>query len=124
MTRTTPLSAILGAQVWAVGSHIGIVSDAYADESAEYVIGLEVAGRNERCWFLPWVATTFEDGAAHATSPLVFIPADQLVYYTERGISLAANGVDGVVVDADGRLTRPLAAGPLTGSRAEGTAES
>jgi hypothetical protein len=124
MTRTTPLSAILGAPVWALGSHVGVVSDVYADESAAYVIGLEVAGRNERRWFLPWVATTFEDGAAHATSPLVFIPADQLAYYTERGISLAASGADGVVVDADGRFTRPLTTSPLTGSRAESVAES
>jgi PRC-barrel domain len=124
MTRTIPLSVILGAPVWAVGSHVGVVSDVYADESAEYVIGLEVAGTNDRRWFLPWVATTFEDGRARATSPLVFIPADPLAYYTERGTSLAANGVDGVLVDADGRFTRQLAKSPLSESRAEGTAAS
>jgi hypothetical protein len=119
-----PLSAILGASVSAVGSHVGVVSDVYADGSSGRVIGLEVVGGNERRWFLPWVATTFEDGTAQAASPLVFIPAEQLSFYIERGTRLAENGADGIVVNADGRFTRPREESVVSGSRGEGTGDS
>lgn len=106
MVRPIPLCAILGASVHTVGNHVGVVSDVYADEAAEYVIGLEVSGANERRWFLPWVATTFAEGVAEAASPLVFIPAEQLDFYIERGTKLAGGGADGVLIQANGRFVR------------------
>jgi PRC-barrel domain protein len=106
VVRSTPLCAILGASVHAVGNTVGLVTDVYADETSEYVLGLEVSGANERRWFLPWVATTFEEGVAQAASPLVFIPAEQLDFYIERCTKLAGAGTDGVLVQADGRFVR------------------
>ena len=104
MIGSIPLSTILGASVLAVGTHVGVVTDVFADETGENIMGLEVAGGNDRRWFLPWVATTVRDGVAHAASPLVFIEADQLEFYVERGRRLAEEGADGVVVQPDGRL--------------------
>ena len=97
---------MLGAPVHAVGNHVGVVTDVYADVAPEYVLGLEVSGANERRWFLPWVATTFEEGVARAASPLAFIPAEQLDFYIERCTRLARTGGDGagVLVQADGRF--------------------
>ena len=101
------MSAMLGASVYAVGNHVGVVTDVYADESVAHVIGLEVTGLNARRWFLPWVATTFEDGTAQAMSPLVFIPAEQLDFYIERGVRLSEDGVGDILVRPDGRVARP-----------------
>ena len=110
MARPTPLSAILGASVETAEDQVGVVSDVLADEWGEYVVGLEVAATNERRWFLPWVATTFEDGVARAATPLVFIAPEQLVFYVERGTRLAGYGADGVLVEPDGRFIRPTRA--------------
>jgi hypothetical protein len=104
-----PLSTILGASVRAAGNHVGVVTDAFADEPGEQVMGLEVTGENDRRWFLPWVATTLRDGVAHAASPLVFIPAEQLEFYVERGKRMAEYGADGIVVQPDGRFARRAA---------------
>lgn len=95
----------------AVGSYVGVVTDVVADKASEYVIGLEVASANARRWFLPWAATTFEDGTANAVSPLVFIPSEHLSYYVERGTRLAERADDGILVRADGRVASPVPAG-------------
>jgi hypothetical protein len=70
------------------------------------VVGLEVSGTNEGRWFLPWVATTFEAGIAEAASPFVFVPAEQLDFYVDRGTKRAGTGTDGVLVQADRRFVR------------------
>ena len=111
-----PLSTILGASVQAVGTRVGVVTDVFADEAGEHIMGLEVTGQNDRQWFLPWVATTVRDGVAHAASPLVFIEADQLEFYVERGKRLAEEGADGVVVQPDGGLTRRATTGSVAGA--------
>lgn len=100
---------ILGASVQAVGNHVGVVTDAFADEASAQVMGLEVTGENDRRWFLPWVATTVRDGVAHAASPLVFMAAEQLEFYVERGKRLAEDGADGIVIQPDGRFVRRAA---------------
>jgi PRC-barrel domain protein len=97
--------------VHAVGSYVGVVTDVVADKASEYVIGLEVASANARRWFLPWAATTFENGTANAVSPLVFIPSEHLSYYVERGTRLAERADDGILVRADGRVASRAAAG-------------
>lgn len=117
MVEPIPLRAILGAPVHAVGDRVGVVTDVYADELAEHVVGLEVTGPNERRWFLPWVATTFDGDVAHAASPLVFVAAEQLGFYLERGTRLAGRASDGVLVQADGRFV----GGPLERAPAEAT---
>jgi hypothetical protein len=124
VTQQIALSAVLGAAVQAAGSRVGVVSDVYADSAAEYVVGLEVVGPNDRRWFLPWVAATFAEGMLHAASPLVFMPAEQLDFYVEHGARLAEGSSNGVLVDADGRLTRPSTGAAVSGLRGEGTAES
>ncbi len=118
MIGPVPLSTILGASVEAVGNQVGVVTDAFADEGDEQVLGLEVTGENDRRWFLPWVATTVHDGVAHAASPLVFIPAEQLEFYLERGKRLAQGGADGVVVEPDGRFTRRATSGSVADAAA------
>lgn len=106
MIGSIPLSTILGASVQAAENRVGVVTDVFADEAGEQVLGLEVTGQNDRRWFLPWVATTVRDGVAHAASALVFIPAEQLEFYVERGKRLAEEGAEGAVVLPDGRYRR------------------
>jgi hypothetical protein len=96
--------------VHAVGSYVGVVTDVFADKASEYVIGLEVASANAREWFLPWVATTFEEGTATADSPLVFIPSEHLSFYVENGTRLAERAGDGLLVRPDGHFTNRVAA--------------
>lgn len=106
------------------GRRVGIVTDVYADGASAYAVGLEVTGGNERRWFLPWVATTFEDETAHAALPLVFVPSEQLASYVERGTRLAESGPNGLLVDTDGRFARPTPEHPVSGSLSAGTGES
>ena len=106
MTKALPLADLLGATVEAAGSRVGVVGDVYADPAAEFVIGLEVVGPSGRRWYLPWAATAVTDGTVSAASPLVFIPIEQLDFYVEHGARLAEERSEGVLVGADGRLTR------------------
>jgi hypothetical protein len=106
VTKQISLALILGAPVLAAGSRVGIVSDVYVDPVAEYLVGLQVTGPNERRWFLPWVAATLEKGNVLAASPLVFMPSDQLDFYVRHGAKVAQADAGAVLVDGDGRLTR------------------
>jgi hypothetical protein len=124
VTKRLFLAQVLGASVRAAGSEVGVVSDLYADPAAEYLVGLEVTGPTGRLWFLPWAAVTVEGGAVLASSPLAFVPAERLGFYMEHGARLANESPDDVLVEADGRLGRPLTDESVSSLRGEGSAVS
>jgi sporulation protein YlmC with PRC-barrel domain len=114
------LNLLLGAAVQASGSRVGVVTDIYSDPAAEYIIGLEVTGPNDRRWFLPWVAASFEEGKVLATSPLVFVPVEQIDFYLRHGASLMKTDAGEPVVDAEGRIERSPESVAVSGSPKKG----
>jgi PRC-barrel domain protein len=111
----TSLALLLGAPVQAAGTRVGVVSDIYADPPGEYVVGLEVMGPNEKRWFLPWVAASIEEAGVLATSPLVFVPVEQIDFYMRHGARLTDADGGGLVVDADGRIARSASSIAVSG---------
>jgi hypothetical protein len=118
------LNLLLGAPVQASGSRVGVVTDIYSDAADEYIIGLEVTGPNDKRWFLPWVAATFEEGNVLATSPLVFVPVEQIDFYVRQGARLTETGAGEPVVDADGRIGRSPNTVAVSGSAKKGRGAS
>jgi PRC-barrel domain len=109
-----PLADLLGASVRVGEARVGWVDDVFVDQELQRVVGLQVAGHNGRRWFLPWVAATFESGLVRASSSLVFVAADQLDFYVERGVRLSEEQVVSLAIDPHGRLVGPPATSVLS----------
>jgi hypothetical protein len=106
MTHQIPLAEVFGAPVRTAGTRVGVVDGVYVDRAVERLVGLEVAGPNNRRWYLPWAAATVEEGAIAAASPLVFVPFDQVGFYVEHGTRLPPREAEALAVDASGLLSR------------------
>ena len=124
MRELISVNLLLGAPVQASGSRVGVVTDFYSDPAAEYIIGLEVTGPNDKRWFLPWVAASFEEGNVLATSPLVFVPVEQIDFYMRQGASLMKTDAGEPVVDAEGRIGRSPDNVAVSGSPKKGRGAS
>lgn len=103
---STPLADVRGASVYVGDVRVGAVSDVFADGARERVVGFEVAGADERRWFLPWVVCTLEAGAVRSPSPLVFVAEDHLAFYARHGARLLESDTQDASVEPDGRVVR------------------
>lgn len=101
------LADLHGAAVWVTETRVGSVSGIYADAAREQIVGFELSEPEGDRWFLPWVTCTLEAGLIRCSSPLVFIPPDQLAFYLRHGATLLREEFTALWVESDGRVARP-----------------
>ncbi len=99
------LADVLGAPVEMAGSRVGVVGDVYADSAEEHVIGVEVVGPTGRRWYLPWAAAILDEGLLRVASPVVFMPLDQIGFYSKHSVRLEPRVLHGIAVDGAGALS-------------------
>lgn len=88
---------------------VGTVTGVYGDAGFERVIGLEVSSPDGRRRFLPWVASSLDEGGVRVESAFLLVDPGELDAYMRLGARLVRDPaeLDGLTVAPDGRIERP-----------------
>lgn len=103
------MERLLGRRLRVGSVDVGTVTDVLASRRLDYVLGLEIRGRDGHGHFVPWVAAVVEPDTLTLTSVFSLLSSSELAVYVDNGLRLRECAPD-AEVDREGLLAGPTGA--------------